>query len=524
MPFNNTDQSLITPTTASELLVTPVVLDASRDSTKRTHASLGDGCGYLPLETFLKKSNLKECNTFMIAFRRSAIVSSPWMNNYGTGIPSIWEFVITSLDSQYYLKLPVSYGDAKGSRGAFRLEIIEWMKNSLGMTHVILMEQNDMWNIRSLDCPTINGKIKDRLTYLNNRNRSKILHPKWHPKWEQTGVDHMTLLPWNSDVLKISRPLPIKASSRNSGFGGRFSWISSLGSEFNVGVINCSHTQVGDDNGSYHVGGISRVKVPNGCFILFHSGLYHYGDRCRIVGGQYIHDMRAFSYLVESEYVMPSTTETFPLSDKIVCDEKDCAECFRMKCILKEVTDDFGVVVPLPETMMYMHPGKMLSGNLALLGWAVVKGLTPNKENQLLMEEELVNMNNVVTWSDIGNQNIGDTNGTMNKTMKVKSLCDPTISQMRKRHKKVKCSRQMLYAKGVPEKKFREKYPCLHTFFDNSLLLAKLFLHRDIGMFKQYKFSGKNILRNIGYVNEQYIHTDYPYISRNKSVTQYIKN
>ena len=57
---------------------------------------------------------------------------------------------------------------------------------------------------------------------------------------------------------------------------------------------------------------MSMCRLLLGCFILFHSYLYHYGDKSSLThGGQGLDTLRAFAYLVEAQYLEPQHVETF---------------------------------------------------------------------------------------------------------------------------------------------------------------------------------------------------------------------
>lgn len=97
-----------------------------------------------------------------------------------------------------------------------------------------------------------------------------------------------------------------------------------------IGICHGSHLGEVKD-GFLHPGGIGRVKVPMGCAIIFHSRLFHYGDKSRLVFGMGCSKTyRAFSYVVEQIYSV-DVLETYPSKTNHFCQKKDCAECKTMK-------------------------------------------------------------------------------------------------------------------------------------------------------------------------------------------------
>ena len=54
-----------------------------------------------------------------------------------------------------------------------------------------------------------------------------------------------------------------------------------------------------------------------------------------------------------------------------------------------------------------------------------------------------------------------------------------------------------------------EQLPMLSQLFDRYLIVASNHVHYNTNIVARYKFTGNNLLENIGPVREQYIHTDY---------------
>ena len=341
-------------------------------------------------------------------------------------------------------------------------------------------------------------------------------------------------VPWKHP---LTGPLPdledISHQTRttvNAMWGSRLSMIVPLKNDITLGMFHCSHVNF---NIPAHCGGVTRVAIPLGCFILFNCQVYHYGDKCKLAGCQPLQSVRAFGYLVEQNYVPPHILETYKAG--FFCDADGCSECLRMRTILKEVVDEENIWSPDEESVQKANIGEPVFGDVYTLGWAVVKGCNPSvdfKEWEISRELSKMVWHDGDSWQAIGSSYTGLSSKM--KTRAKKDNDDLVIDGVRIMPKNLETRelkqkslqtdhynllalrevagtvsvREMKYVKGGDDV-LSKLCPIISSMLSCNLLLANLFLHKFTEVGVVYKYFGLNFLRNRNFVMEQYIHHDF---------------
>ena len=90
----------------------------------------------------------------------------------------------------------------------------------------------------------------------------------------------------------------MKSRIKTTKVWGRYSMIFPLGVDgCTLGVINGPHIH----SRKVHLSTAKRIHIPYGCLILFHAGLFHYGDRSLMECGGTYPAIRGLSYIVEKD-------------------------------------------------------------------------------------------------------------------------------------------------------------------------------------------------------------------------------
>ena len=81
----------------------------------------------------------------------------------------------------------------------------------------------------------------------------------------------------------------------------RFSYIRPI--HGSTRLINFNSSNITSMKGMIHVGGKFTVEVPEGCMFVFTNDTFHAGVKSYATyGGNYLSDLRLFSYIVENSY------------------------------------------------------------------------------------------------------------------------------------------------------------------------------------------------------------------------------
>ena len=182
------------------------------------------------------------------------------------------------------------------------------------------------------------------------------------------------------------------ANSESTGvvFKGNFSVIMAISYPMFLAVVNSSHRVAYED--MHHLGCVSVVEVPCNCFIIFHGHLYHYGDRAQFIDTEFQMNPRMFAYFKSIHYHFKNIDSTQPSIHGFWCD--GCDICLKIAAVLKEKrghNDHYGRwTCPIsPSIIQSLRPGTHVMGNLETLGWAILKGVTPNPEERLDFIEDI---------------------------------------------------------------------------------------------------------------------------------------
>jgi hypothetical protein len=284
-------------------------------------------------------------------------------------------------------------------------------------------------------------------------------------------------------------------------FGGRFSMIIPLEtSGLYLGIYHGSH-RVG---GTRHVGGSTRVFVPIGSFIIFHSTLYHYGDKCIVDGGKVNTSVRAFAYMVKKDFVKSSQVKTFPLGDDKVCDGCDgCSTCKKLSELLQTVSHKDGSSWA-PDFSYPVDGEEVIMGDLDTLGWAVIKSGYEVYSKDLQVELALSIKHSASNLRHIQKKNEID--------MQFPSLIrdEDYFHDLHKNGVKMG-SRCMITERGIVEdQKLHNQLHELMRMFDHHVGVASKLIHNTTGIVAEYKYEAPNLLLNSGIVPEQFVHRDFP--------------
>ena len=149
------------------------------------------------------------------------------------------------------------------------------------------------------------------------------------------------------------------------------------GRSFNIEVMNSTH-RVGYKE-KHHLGCACIVEVPDTCFIILSSHLYHYGDRAQFCDFSFQMNTRFFALLKNPHYQFGEIDQTFPAIPSYWC--LGCEKCEAVAAYIgsNKCFDDIHKrwFCPLHERIIRtLVPGTHIMGDLETLGWAIVKGFT----------------------------------------------------------------------------------------------------------------------------------------------------
>ena len=116
---------------------------------------------------------------------------------------------------------------------------------------------------------------------------------------------------------------------------------------FNLGVFHGSHLTTEQ----VHLRIATKVHIPYGCVILFHSHLYHYGDKACDQTGSWTTTLGSFSYIVEKDMPTPHMLRLIPSRPKIYAGQEIVKPVMTSKnCLLVFLQKTrFGI----PKCLMY---------------------------------------------------------------------------------------------------------------------------------------------------------------------------
>lgn len=474
-------------------------------------------------------------NNKHIGFDRSDCLILP---SQGVGDPSKELGIVIPIGNhilEYSLGMPqaIAFHSLKGKQDKknYLIDSKEWIAKVCEIEYFIVIFNKWEWKVYYKDANVITEKIRKRL--LDLLNPKKFLMHRQNMQEVDIGVQLMEgyelkKAPWE-DALpqQIQEGVRSTRAKANPSWGGRFSIIIPLENDVTIGMLHCSHINF---NSPLHLGGVSRIGIPLGCFILFNFQMYHYGDVTGILGCQPLQSVRAFAYLVEQDYPDPGRIETFKAGE--FCDGDQCPECKRMREVLAPVVDEENIWHPDPQLLQSAKIGHSVLGNVHSLGWVVVKGSNPHndfKKWDISRDLSTLVWNDKTNWHKIGNlytssskqqkkpkENDMVVNGIVitkknlnTREMVHKSLQnDPyNLMAMREIPGTTSC-REMKYVRGV-DWDFEEKCPILSAMLRCNRVLANVFLRKFTGVQMNYQFFGLNFLRNKNFVLQQYLHRDY---------------
>ena len=300
-----------------------------------------------------------------------------------------------------------------------------------------------------------------------------------------------TKLPWNTAAL----PKTKKRTSRSSVKPPRFSILFPVKfAGFNIGILHGSHMI----KTTFHLGAVTKVHVPYGSVLLFHSDLYHFGDCTLIDGGKCTTSARGFSYVVEEGFPDEGEAKTFHLQDKETCSDLKCNKCEQLSnTLMKYSGQNDGIWRPYLATNNNTGVGTVINGDMKSLGWAILHvGIPDPTFNNKLQDELGVVFNKM--WEDI----IQTTHSMRRmKTKHLESKKPEFLSPDYEVHGK-----RMLY--GKPYMTF-EQDSVLELLFLRNFKVVQDYIKDDVYKGENYTMHNPNLIRNVKWVYEQHIHTDY---------------
>ena len=127
--------------------------------------------------------------------------------------------------------------------------------------------------------------------------------------------------------------------------------------------------------------------MPDSCLVIFHQGLFHYGDRNEFSNYKFQKTFRFFAYLREVRYVIDVKEPTYPALPHLWCND-DCEPCKKIRSTIIDVRCDCEANCRwiCPKSIHHiniMNDGAHIMGNLDTLGWAVIKGASVHDQDKV---------------------------------------------------------------------------------------------------------------------------------------------
>ena len=182
-------------------------------------------------------------------------------------------------------------------------------------------------------------------------------------------------------------------------FGGKMSVIFALEGPVTLGVCHCSHRV--HDFLKYHQGLFTLLEVPETCMIVFSNNLYHYGTRTGFGNTILQRKVRAFAYMLPKCMKLSEIHVYTANYDGEGWCQTSCNVCKPVRSHLLDGRNRFDKGSSTWRTNMSMKtiselsPGKTVMGDLASLGWVVLKSFMWKVENKDKFHNWLHEMNQI---------------------------------------------------------------------------------------------------------------------------------
>jgi hypothetical protein len=210
--------------------------------------------------------------------------------------------------------------------------------------------------------------------------------------------------------------------------------------------------------------------------------------------------------LVEQGYVGPVANYTNNVLKLSVCEVTGCEMCKSFKHHLKDHIREDGMIYP-PSNYQEFPEGKIVMGDLNTFGWVMVSSgtflMSPRLQFQFVVTRKTPK-NRANRWFKIMKEK---------SPLFFKTLCqDMTLFQQLFRSNLAKeGSRYMMLELGMQKtKNFFNDYPAIEDMFNTHLKWANEVITKTTSITGQYALYNSNMLLNMGIVQEQHAHTDYP--------------
>jgi len=202
--------------------------------------------------------------------------------------------------------------------------------------------------------------------------------------------------------------------------------------------------------------------------------------------------------VVEEGYPEPGAAQTFHLQDTETCSDLKCNKCEQLSYkLMKYSGQNDGIWRPYLATNNNTGVGTVINGDMKSLGWAILHvGIPDPTFNNKLQDELHVVFNK--KWNDI----IQTTHSMRRmKTKHLESIKPDFLSPDYEVHGK-----RMLY--GKPYMTF-EQDSALELLFLRNFKVVQDYIKDDVYKGANYTMHKPNLIRNVKWVYEQNIHTDY---------------
>ena len=273
--------------------------------------------------------------------------------------------------------------------------------------------------------------------------------------------------------------------------GCGYSMIHSLASEFNIGVVDCSHTLKCIKNCKYHKILEHYVTVPKGCCIIFHQNFLHFGAKAIYSRDTYLPSTRYFSKIEHEDGNYSVSDFVVRNNEDVFCDgESTCLVCKEIDLIsMKKFVQDSSARF-LDCVIEEMQNGDVVCGDLESLGWVVIKSVdfTTYEGYDVPLKYLATRENN---WTTLEQYKKG-------KRLELVDYADLNVGIT---------NFQQVCRKSKGE--LKTQMTPMFQFIDDFQSVVKnyLFSHDDVLMSK-YKFVKDTPLMNRGAVLDQYPHSD----------------
>lgn len=288
-------------------------------------------------------------------------------------------------------------------------------------------------------------------------------------------------------------------ASKLQEFMGKFSVITPVDDDETLGVVHSSHRT--GIHTRHHQGPITLVRIPEECMIIFHAQLWHYGDRSHLGSCRMKSNIRAFSYMRVKGFVIPQDMDTDAANQ--VYDgwcKESCDDCRPVhETMLADNSRFDGNVWKTNknrEDIKSMFPGSYLMGDLATLGWVVIKA-------------KILEVKNIEGWvSDMTKLVGSDANFRKWATIQDKDTAIQyphfvDTSPSEGLYKSISGDRKQAWPRL--NKRNLSTYRSISQWFKENLQVEGNYIKWNTTI----EAKGSNFLSNDGAVQEQQIHIDY---------------